>query len=368
LTTVTFSDPDPVSVVSGWVRSVADTRDLTAEALAWAARVTKQQPEQLRHRLLGVTDHDFEWSWGALPMSPAKADTASVCRALLKGTAGGVTPDCVAQRVLEGIWDGRLPPAAEALGCLAEVAGGSALPALLFMPCDRVGQDWLAGIAQLLTELLSGFPALAAAVAVDSAIADSVLTAGPQTHALAVLREGVVPVDSLDEKTLADRLRAAGVTGEATSAVRRLAEDGASEELVAALVEAARLGGKADSPEEEDDARSAAERFLFERLETLAATAGLFALNQSLDFHHGPALAEVDLLARSLRLVIELDGSYYHLGNPVAYRRDRRKDWELQRRDYFVLRFLSEDVVPQLEEVLDTILSAVELRRASQPE
>ncbi len=75
----------------------------------------------------------------------------------------------------------------------------------------------------------------------------------------------------------------------------------------------------------------------------------------------------MDLLAAPFRLVVELDGSYYHLRDSAAYRRDRRKDWELQRRGYLVLRFLSDDVVERLEEILDTILAAVELRRAPPP-
>jgi len=32
---------------------------------------------------------------------------------------------------------------------------------------------------------------------------------------------------------------------------------------------------------------------------------------------------------------------------PDSYRRDRTKDWELQRRGFVVLRFLAEDVIPQ---------------------
>jgi very-short-patch-repair endonuclease len=44
-------------------------------------------------------------------------------------------------------------------------------------------------------------------------------------------------------------------------------------------------------------------------------------------------------------------------------RRSRRKDWELQRRGYLVLRFLAEDVVCRLDEILDTILAAVRHRR-----
>jgi hypothetical protein len=75
------------------------------------------------------------------------------------------------------------------------------------------------------------------------------------------------------------------------------------------------------------------------------ATAGLFELNGTLDFRFGPRLAEVDLLARTLRLAAELDGGFWHLRDRECYRRDRRKDWELQRRGFLVLRFLAEDVV-----------------------
>jgi very-short-patch-repair endonuclease len=71
-------------------------------------------------------------------------------------------------------------------------------------------------------------------------------------------------------------------------------------------------------------------------------------------------------VAADLRLAVELDGFFHFLG-PDGYRRDRRKDWELQRHGYLVLRFLAEDVVARLEEILDTILAAVELRRAAHP-
>ncbi len=94
-------------------------------------------------------------------------------------------------------------------------------------------------------------------------------------------------------------------------------------------------------------------------------TAGLFSLNQSLEFHHGPTLAEADLVAESLRLVIELDGGYYHLRDRSAYRRDRRKDWEYQYHGYFVLRFLSEDLFPCLEEIMEAIRQVVAHRRTA---
>jgi hypothetical protein len=317
--------------------------------------------------MAATTGHDFEWFWRALPIPPALAGPGAVCRFILAEATEHATPDRIAQALLEAMAEGRMPAGPQAIVTLAEMVPVPDLPTLLFTPRSAGGVGWLAEVARLLAELVPAAPMLAAAVAVEAAAADALLQAGPPSHALAVLREGLVPVEALGEAELADRLRSAGVGPGPSSSARRLAEDGASEELVAAFTEAARCTSRVAAPEEEDAARSAAERFLFERLETLPATAGLFALNQTLDFHHGPAPAEVDLLATSLRLAVELDGSYYHLRDPAAYRRDRRKDWELQRRCYLVLRFLSEDVVARLEDILDTILAAVELRRASQP-
>ncbi|WP_409970378.1 endonuclease domain-containing protein [Piscinibacter sp.] len=57
-------------------------------------------------------------------------------------------------------------------------------------------------------------------------------------------------------------------------------------------------------------------------------------------------------------MAVELDGDQ-HLADPVAYRRDRRKDVLLQENGYLVLRFLAQDVGKDLERVLDTILRAL---------
>ena len=57
-------------------------------------------------------------------------------------------------------------------------------------------------------------------------------------------------------------------------------------------------------------------------------------------------------------MAVEIDG-YYHFRDAAGYSRDRAKDWELQRRGYLVLRFLAEDVIPQLETIRDRILDAL---------
>jgi len=86
-------------------------------------------------------------------------------------------------------------------------------------------------------------------------------------------------------------------------------------------------------------------------------------LNGSGGFRFGPnRQAEVDLVAVSLKIAVEIDG-YHHFLDHEAYRRDRRKDVELQKHGYFVVRVLADDVVPRLEEVLGRIVSAVRFRR-----
>ena len=114
-----------------------------------------------------------------------------------------------------------------------------------------------------------------------------------------------------------------------------------------------------------DRARSATEAFLYRRLETLVETRGRFRVNVALPIaFDGFGRLEVDLLCADSRVAVELDGAQ-HLADPVAYRRDRRKDQLLQENGYFVLRFLAEDVGKELDLVLDAILRSLSQRRAS---
>ena len=144
--------------------------------------------------------------------------------------------------------------------------------------------------------------------------------------------------------------------------VRRLIRDGVDTLLANLFVATARaFPPDAEGPTR---ARSAAEKFLFRRLETLPDLAGKFRLNLELPISFdGWGRMEVDLLCQESRLVIELDGPQ-HFGDLDAYRRDRRKDALLQENGYFVLRFLTEDVNKRLGEVLDAIHRALTNRRA----
>jgi superfamily II DNA or RNA helicase/very-short-patch-repair endonuclease len=138
------------------------------------------------------------------------------------------------------------------------------------------------------------------------------------------------------------------------ASIRRLIRDGVDTPLADLFVHAARRV----EPEMTgvDRARSATEKFLYRRLETISGLAGRFSLNVAIPIPFGGSgKMEVDLLCKESRVAIELDGPH-HFENAQAYRRDRRKDALLQEHGYFVLRFLAEDVGKELDHVLDTIL------------
>ena len=159
------------------------------------------------------------------------------------------------------------------------------------------------------------------------------------------LPKGVeIPVELRDDESCAD-------------SIRRLGREGVDAETADLFVRAAleMSGG-------EDSARSAAERFLFKFLDGLPKTKGLFALNGRIDVPFGPnPFMEVDLLCEAKRLAVEIDGAF-HFADAEHYRRDRRKDFLLQKNGYLVLRFLSEDVTHRLSFVVDEIAAALEAR------
>jgi hypothetical protein len=150
-----------------------------------------------------------------------------------------------------------------------------------------------------------------------------------------------------------------------SGSVRRLVRDGVDTALASLFVHVARPApSDADGAER---ARSATEAFLYRRLETLAETKGCFGVNVVLPIaFDGMGRLEVDLLCADARVAVELDGAQ-HLADPVAYRRDRRKDQLLQENGYLVLRFLAEDVGKELDLVLDGIARALSHRRSRVP-
>jgi very-short-patch-repair endonuclease len=133
----------------------------------------------------------------------------------------------------------------------------------------------------------------------------------------------------------------------------RLRRDGAPK----VVVEAFRALVLASS----EHARSLAEALLWQLLESRPETCGRFHLNVLQPWNFGPRRAELDLFSSQWQVAIEVDG-YHHFRDEQAYRRDRRKDVELQLRGIFVARVLANDLVEDVGGTFDHLLEVIRRR------
>jgi hypothetical protein len=267
----------------------------------------------------------------------------------------------------------------ERLRAVSSLLPPDTVPGLLLLPLGKLEDAaiWLENAALTAAALARDVPALPLGIAIEAPDWFSFLTGTKETHARAVLREGVVRFFGLTEEVCREHL--AKVLPQLPPEERQrlypplhsILQRGASAELLDAYAEAVQEHVNQAAPvfgaKEDSAARSKAEHFLHLQLEAAPPTAGLFALNQPLGFRFGNREAEGDLAATDLRLVVEIDG-HWHFQDPNAYRRDRRKDLFLQQQGWLVLRFLAEDVVFRLDDVLTAIEESVAWRRAQRKE
>ncbi len=215
-----------------------------------------------------------------------------------------------------------------------------------------------ASLAETITTIAVRLPRLPLMIAVSADLWANYLDQAPESRAKTILREGEWRIPIPNEAEIAQTLLDAGLSHPETFAQQMAAHDADSRLVEAAAVVVRATTPPPESEADNDRARSAAERFLFDFLEMIPETSGRFSLNEKLDFDFGNRPAEVDLLCRDPKIALEIDG-YFHFLEPTAYRRDRLKDYELQRRGFLVLRFLAEDVIPQMELIRDRILDAL---------
>lgn len=324
-----------------WVRAVAEQIDLPAAAVRYLAQRAGRDPDELL----------AEWQ------DKTTADCERFCNTL----APNVDDDLLRAVAMLAISQGSRSAVAALLSDLGErivsviarLTPSAMWPSILFIAGSA---DSFLSVAPVAVRWAMRLPALSIAIAVPAGVWDQYLITAPESRAKALLKEGELAVPVIDAATVEQTLTEAGAVRSATAAI---AANGTDVALLESAIDAVRASSTPPTTAVEDGrARSAAERFLFEFLESLPETAGRFELNATLDFRFGPRQAEVDLLCRLPRIAVELDG-YFHFLASDAYRRDREKDWELQRRGFVVLRFLAEDVIPQLDIIRDRILDAL---------
>jgi Protein of unknown function (DUF559) len=324
-----------------WVRAVAERTDLPNAAIRHLAQRAERDPNEFLVAWRTKTSADRERFWSTL--APNEDDD------LLRFVAALANDQNFRNTVAASLID----LGEQIVSLIVRLAPSTPWPAVLFVTGST---DDLSAVGPMAAQWAMRVPALPIAVAVPIEVWHAFLTTAPESRAKALLREGELAVPVVDAVTVERTLTEAGAV---RSAVAAVAANGADAALVESAVRVIQATATPPTMQGENDrARSAAERFLFDFLESLAETSGRFELNGTLDFHFGPRPVEVDLLCRTPRIALEIDG-YFHFLDPACYRRDRTKDWELQRRGYLVLRFLAEDVIPQLELIRDRILDAL---------
>ena len=330
--------PGLEALAEAWVASLTERRDLVRDAVSWLARTSGRSTEELAGRVARASPFDVE----RFLETTSHGDPADVCRWILKVPTS----------------NGKVSPVSVLAALTAMIPSGSA-PVYLAAadPASAAKPGWLEDAVSAITRLAEAAPRLSLVLAVEPVAFERYLREAPESRAKVLVRGGVIPVPAQTESEILERPAEGAPEAQERldEPVRRLAADETPERAGDLHVTAAH----AFETGEDEPARSAAEQFLYERLESLAATSGLFKINAELDIPFGPGrLLEADLWAEKLGLAVEIDG-YYHFQSRDAYRRDRRKDLALQKRGHLVVRVLAEDVVERLEDVLDLILEAV---------
>ncbi|RKG81183.1 DUF559 domain-containing protein [Corallococcus exercitus] len=340
-TVVEVSGEDPHAAALGWARALAATRDLGADAEALATfSLTAANP---RHTPVfrGKTAHERRVLLDALP-PPAMLPEATwaLCRELVihrEAVEPGALPDAVRTALQKNLGAG--------LRALHALVPPGKAP-VVRVPAGEAPSFRGLHVAGVLSNAV---PALAVACGVSSE-ALAAFQAGGETRLKALVREGVLEVPE----------PASGAEG-ALAALEDLERKGASEARRAQAAEVALAAHTSAEALSEGKVRSKYERYLRDRLADHPATAGIFKPNAPVDTG-GPRPWVVDFLSRELKLAVEIDG-YHHFGTRERFRLDRRKDLDLQRAGYWVYRIHWEDLLPRLEEILQTINILIEARR-----
>lgn len=348
---------DPATAARGWLLAAAHQHDLSSMALTYLACRLGREPAKFLAAWLNKTSYDRQQFWDAWPFQSPSPLVRCLCdlAASTSTSSGQLIDDVLGATAID-------PFAAveQLLALLADAHQTSRAPAILLQPASSQSDlGWLQATAEEAARWVLRVPQLSTAIAVPDSLWLQLLAASPPSRTRDLLREGVVAVTTPSPDEIASRLQQAKASPEVLPAARVLAQHGADAAMVETACSLLQAAGE-ETEHASNQARSNAERFLYEFLQLLPETAGRWELNATLPFNFGPRPIEVDLLERSRRLVVEIDG-YYHFRNRDVYRRDRAKDYLLQRHGYFVLRFLAEDVVFCIEQIRDRILEVYRL-------
>ena len=343
------------ALLETWLTAIAQHDDLRSRILQKVATLAHRPETELTAWLVHTSDYQRQLFWQQLAPLSEDAERLRVILDWLPARPSSEPPT----KPLE------LADSSTVLASFAAVARlfpPSAVPGLLvLLPEDDRAAVALTALAQL----VEAVPQIPVALTLTIAQVQYLLNELPESRAKAMLRGGLIDVPSPELGNIRQRLSERGLDDEQLQPLLHLAEThGTTPDVLDTALTLLDPAHQPETAEAADVYRSQAEWFLFQYLEAKPTTTGRFQVNARLDIDFGGRPMEVDFLDNAAKIVIELDG-HYHFQSLDNYRRDRRKDRLLQQQEFLVLRFLSEDVVRDLEGILDAVDQALATRSPS---
>lgn len=352
-----------VALFKVWLTVVAQHNDVRSLVIQKVATLVNQPVEQLAAWLANTSDYQMQLFWQRI--SPSSGE-GSVLRSLLDMLPPSKMSDQQSGDA-SVIWlkQENSSTVLKHFATVTQLLPQPSVPGLLVLLPDS--NDNSATIAALisLTQFVEAVPVIPVGIVLTAAQGKFLLDTLPESRTKALLRNGLIEVPSPEPDNLRQWLGDRGVEDDdRLQPILDLAEKhGTTLESLEDALTLITPTSQPDTIEADITYRSRAERFLFQFLEARPTTTGRFQVNARLDIDFGDRPMEVDFLNAEAKIVIELDG-HYHFQSLDNYRRDRRKDRILQQQGFLVLRFLSEDVVRDLEEILKTIDQALTSRQS----
>lgn len=338
-----------------WLTAIAHHDDLRSQILQKIAALANQPEAELTAFLANTSNYQRQLFWQQL--SPLSEDVDRL-RSILDGLP--VSPGLEPQTKQLAPTDSStvLP----SFAAVARLFPPTAVPGLLVLLLE---DDRTAVALTALTQLVEVVPQIPVGLVLTVAQSQGLLDELPESRAKAMLRGGLIDVPSPEPGNIRQWLSTRGLDDEQLQPLLHLAEThGTTPEMLDTALTLLDPAHQPETAEAADVYRSQAEWFLAQYLEVKPTTMGRFQVNARLDIDFGGRPMEVDFLDAEAKIVIELDG-HYHFQSRDNYRRDRLKDRLLQQQGFLVLRFLSEDVVRDLEGILDAVDQALTTRPLS---
>ncbi|SDY23488.1 endonuclease domain-containing protein [Nitrosomonas sp. Nm33] len=348
LTTIIWSPTTTQSLFLCWLEELLARQALDKYFLEYLAIINKSTTETILHHLVGKTRYELDVFQQQLSIN-----LSTVGNVLLRwfidriAQKQEITP-LLTTELVKILNVQKRQDIQNDITVFTEFFPLKILPAMLIeiTHYDQLISPSIHSIIQL-TESLPGLPI---ALSVSSSTLAHYFSCTAESRIKTMLRTALVAIDQEGEQEIKLPSEINRFLQQHHASIQLIDE---AKTLIRALSE---------THNDHSNARSQAELFLFNVLELIPDTCGIFKLNTRMPFTFGNQAMEIDLYAPEERIAVEIDG-YYHFQESKIWRRDRRKDLELQLQGILVLRFLAEDVVARLEEILDTIRFALQAGR-----